>query len=123
MYGDCVVFVCVSGYVCVVIVRACECVWMFVGVRVRVLVPRLCCVCMGFWRCLYDVCVRLRLCMPVCECVRLCDDCVAFVCVYCHVCMVVVCACVGVCMFVNVCVCACVVIVLCLCVSPAMCVW
>ena len=41
--------------------------------------------------------------MPVCGCVRLCNNCVAFVRVSGHVCIVIVC-CVGVCMFVTACV-------------------
>ena len=43
LYGGCVAFVCVSGNVCMVIVRACMGASMFVGV----------CVCV----CLYGVCV------------------------------------------------------------------
>ena len=50
--------------------------------------------------------------MHVCECACLNCDCVVFVNVSGHVCVVSVGVCVGVCMFVNVC--ACMVIVLCL---------
>ena len=43
LYGDCVVFVCVSGHVCFVIVGACVCVCMFANA----------CVCMVIVLCLY----------------------------------------------------------------------
>ena len=69
--------------------------------------------------CLYDDFVCLRGCMHVCECVRLYCDCVVFVCVSCHVCIVNVCA--VVCMHVCDCVCLygkCVVFV---CVSGCVC--
>ena len=56
--------------------------------------------------------------MHVCECEYLYGDCVVFVCVSGHVCMVIACVCMGVCMFGNAC--ACMVIVLRLCVYPAM---
>ena len=59
--------------------------------------------------------------MHACECVSLYGDCVVFLCVSGHVCIVIVCDCLGVCMFVSVCVC--IVIVLCLYVSLANFVW
>ena len=43
LYCDCVVFACVSGHVCVVIVRVCANVFMFMGA----------CVCMVIVLCLY----------------------------------------------------------------------
>ena len=70
------------------------------------------------WPCVYGDCGCLRGRMHVCWCVRLYGDCVVFVCVSCHVCMVIVGVRVNVCMCVNVC--ACMVIVLCLYVSLAM---
>ena len=72
---------------------------------------------MCFLQCLCTDCVCLRVCMHVCECVCVFGDCVVFVCVSGHVCMVIVCVCICVCMFVNVCVC--IVNVLCLHVSLA----
>ena len=103
LYGCCVVFVCVSGHVCMVSVclpgriHVCECA----------LVWRLCCVCMWFWPCLYGDCVWLNWCMCVCARVCLYGDRVVFVCVSGHACMATVCACVCVIvrMSVNACVC------------------
>ena len=58
---------------------------------------------MCLWPCLYGNCECLRVCINVCECVRLYGDCVVFVCVSGHVYIAIVCVCIGVCMFVNVC--------------------
>ena len=58
LYCDCVVFVCVSGYVCIVIVRVCIRVCMFVHV----------CVCVVIVLCLYVPLAMfvLRLCTFAC---------------------------------------------------------
>ena len=78
-YHGCVVFVCVSGPVCMVNVCVCVCngVCMFVNV----------CVCLR--PCLYSDCDCLRECMHVRGCACLYCDCVLFVCETFSVCMVV----------------------------------
>ena len=63
----CVVIVCVSGHVCIVIVGVCVGVCMFVIVCACMVF--LCCVCRCFWPCLNVDCGCLRSCMHVCECV------------------------------------------------------
>ena len=70
---------------------------------------------------LYGDCVTLRNCLHVCECVTLSCGCVVFVCVFGHVCMVIVAVCINVCTFVAVC--ACMANVLCLYVFLVMIVW
>ena len=52
--------------------------------------------------CLYGDCLGLHQCINVCDCVRLYCDCVVFVCVPGHVCMVIVCL--HVCIYVCECV-------------------
>ena len=74
---DCVVFVCVSGNVCMVIVGVCVRVCMFVNVFDYMVVVLRLCVC--FLQCSYGDCARLRLYTHVCACVRLYGDCVVFV--------------------------------------------
>ena len=56
------------------------CVCMVVVLAFYVLLP-----------CLYGGCVCLRGCMHVCECVCWYGDCVVFVCVSGHVCIIIVC--------------------------------
>ena len=98
-----------------------------------VVVWRLCCVCMCVWPCLNSDCGRLHGCMYVCAFVYC--DCVVFVCVSCHVCIVIVGVRLRVCMHVCECVrlyCDCVmfvcvsgnvcVVVVCVCTDVYMCV-
>ena len=67
---------------------------------------------MCLWPCLYGDCVCLRGRMQVCDCACVYCDCIVFVCVSGHVCMVIVGGCVVACMFVSVCLyCECVVFV------------
>ena len=72
---------------------------------------------MYLWPCLYGDCGCLRGCVHVCECMCLYGECIVFVCVSGHVCMMIVVVCMCACMFVNVC--ACTVVELCLYVSLA----
>ena len=76
---------------------------------------------MCVWPSFNGDCMCLRVCMHVCDCVCLYCDCVAFVCVSNHACMVIERVCVCICMFVDVC--ACMVVSLCLYVSLVMIVW
>ena len=47
LYGDCIVLVCVSGHGCMVILRVCVGVYMFVTVRVRLYGRRVVFVCVS----------------------------------------------------------------------------
>ena len=64
---------------------------MYACLIMCVLVWWLCVVCVRLWQCVYGGCACLRVRMHVCECVSLCGSCVVFVCVWCHVCIVIVC--------------------------------
>ena len=101
LYCDCVVSVCVSGHVCIVIVVF---AWVYACFQMCVFVLCLCFVCMCIWQCLYGECEGLRGCMYNCECVRLYGDCVVCLCVSGNVYVVIVGVCMGACMFVNACV-------------------
>ena len=96
LYCDSVVFACVSGHVCMVVVCVCLGVCVFVNVCVCVVIV----LCLCLWQCLCGGCQCLRGRMHVCDNVCLHGECVLFVRVSGNVCIVLVCvfACVYACL-------------------------